>query len=694
MSDAALAKLARAAGLNVDWIDADGRAQHVAVPAQRDLLEALGHRAGSIRQIAESLTRIEEQRHSAPLPPLLTLEREQSVILNRHFQPDTPFLLICEGGERVDGRLDHAARLPPITRCGYHKLLIGSQQLTLAVAPPACQSVAELSGRRYIWGLTAQLYALRRNGDGGLGDTKALEILARSAAEKGADALAISPTHAMFAANRDIYSPYSPSSRLLFNALYAAPASILGEQAVTVALKACALEQQWAQLEALPLIDWPAVASARHTLLRALYSGFGDSTPHLREDFQRFRREGGEVLQQHCRFEALHAHMLANGQPGDWRNWPERYRDPALPAVQQFAAQRRGEVDYHAFCQWLIDRCLARAQNTACAVGMKIGLIADLAVGADGAGSQAWARQDEFLHTLNVGAPPDILNRSGQDWGLSAFSPNGLQRNGYRAFIEMLQANLAHAGGLRIDHIMGLQRLWVFPCGSHSRAGAYLDYPFDELLRLICLESWRHQALIVGEDLGTVPEGMREVLAQRHILGMRVLQFEQRDARFIPPEAWPHDALATTTTHDLPSMCGWLAGRDIEWRQAAGHETAEQSQIDLTQRERDKIALRQALCASGQLQADEHSAQLQLDACVGFIASTPAPLVLLPLEDALGEEEQANLPGPGDQHPNWRRRWEIPVEQMLDTPAAARRLKRLQQTRQRREEAGHGGSGP
>nr|WP_298117788.1 4-alpha-glucanotransferase [uncultured Pseudomonas sp.] len=689
MSDAALAKLARAAGLNIDWTDADGRAQHVAVPAQRALLEALGHRAGSIRQIAESLDLIEERQRHAPLPALLTLEREQTLILSRHFQPDTPFLLICEGGERIDGRLDHAARLPPIERCGYHKLLIGGQQLSLAVAPPTCQSVAELTGRRYTWGLTAQLYSLRRPGDGGLGDSKALEILARSAAQQGADALAISPTHAMFAANRDIYSPYSPSSRLLFNVLYAAPASILGEQAVGVALKACALEHEWGRLEGLSLIDWPAVASARQALLRALYAQFGDSTPQLTEDFQRFRREGGEVLQQHCRFEALHAHMLANGHPGDWRNWPEQYRNPAHAAVQDFAVQRRSEVDYHAFCQWLIGRCLARAQNTAYAAGMKIGLIADLAVGADGAGSQAWARQDEFLHTLNIGAPPDILNRSGQDWGLSAFSPEGLQRNGYRAFIEMLQANLAHAGGLRIDHIMGLKRLWVFPRGSDSRAGAYLNYPFTELLRLICLESWRSRALIVGEDLGTVPEGLREDLAQRHILGMRVLQFEQRDGRFIAPEDWPDDALATTTTHDLPSMCGWLSGRDIQWRQAAGHESGEQSRIDRQQRERDKAALHEALCASGQLPGGEHDPRLQLDACIGFIASTPAPLVLLPLEDALGQEEQANLPGPGDKHPNWRRRWALPVDSMLDTPAAARRLKRLRQTRQSREEPRH-----
>ena len=689
MSERILARLAQAAGLNVDWTDADGRPQRVAEPALRALLEALGHPAANDRLVADSLAQLEEAQRNAPLPPLLTLEHRQALDLSAHFQANTPFLLIYEGDERIDGRLDHAARLPPIDRCGYHKLLVGAQQLTLAVAPPTCPSVAEITGRPCAWGLTAQLYSLRRTGDGGLGDTQALEMLVRSAAEQGADALAISPTHSMFSANPQIYSPYSPSSRLLFNALYAAPAAILGEQAVNAALQTSGLQSEWARLEALPLIDWPAVARARQKLLRTLYAQFDDCAASLREDFQRFVQEGGEALQQHCRFEALQTHMLNSGLSGDWRQWPEQYRDPENPAVQQFAGLQRDEVDFHLFGQWLISRCLARAHNTACAAGMRIGLIADLAVGADGAGSQSWARQEEFLHTVKVGAPPDILNRSGQDWGLSALSPQGLKRQGYRAFIEMLQANLAHAGGLRIDHIMGLQRLWVFPEGSSSRDGAYLNYPFTELLRLICLESWRKQALIIGEDLGTVPEGLHKALAQRQILGMRVLQFEQRDERFIPPEAWPDDALATTTTHDLPTMHGWLTGRDIEWRQAAGHESIEQSLIDQHQRERDKTALLQALHLSDQLPDGESSVQRQIDACMGYIASTPAPLVLLPLEDALGELEQPNLPGPGDEHPNWRRRWTVPVQEMLLTPTTSERLKRLRETLQCREEQQH-----
>lgn len=693
MSDALLAELAGAAGLSIHWTDADGRPQQVAPEAQRALLEALGYPAQSEQQLHAGLAHLEQQRSQAALAPLLTLDQGQPLSLARHFAADTPFQLQLEDGARVDARLDHEGRLPAIAACGYQRLLIGDQALTLAVAPPACQSVAQLSDhqRRHIWGLTAQLYSLRRPGDGGLGDTQALEELARSAAAKGADAIALSPVHAMFSANSYNYSPYSPSSRLLFNVLHAAPGCILGERALQEAISASGLGAELARLEAEPLIDWPAVAASRQAILRQLFAGFAGPENAFSADFASFRQHGGDALLQHCRFEALHGFMSRSGLPTDWRVWPEQYRDPHHEAVQRFAAEHEQEVTFHAFCQWLVARGLDRVQSAARGAGMKIGLIADLAVGADGAGSQAWARQAELLPAVTVGAPPDILNRSGQSWGVSAFSPEGLQRHGYRAFIEMLQANLAHAGGIRIDHVMGLKRLWVLPQGAPPEAGAYLNYPLQDLLRLLSLESFRHRALVIGEDLGTVPAGLREELAQRMILGMRVLLFEQSDGRFLPPHSWPRDALATTTTHDLPSMRGWLLGRDIEWREITGQRSAEHSHGDRETRAREKLALTTALYASDQSQAlqGERDNDEQLDACIGFIGRTPAPLVLLPLEDVMGSDEQPNLPGPGDHHPNWRRRWAEPAATMLDGPAAERRLHRLDEARRQVEDQGH-----
>ncbi|KAF1071081.1 MAG: 4-alpha-glucanotransferase [Pseudomonas citronellolis] len=307
---------------------------------------------------------------------------------------------------------------------------------------------------------------------------------------------------------------------------------------------------------------------------------------------------------------------------------------------------------------------------------MGIGLIADLAVGALAGGSQAWSRQDELLAALDVGAPPDILNRDGQAWGITAFSPVGLRRHGYRAFIEMLRANLANVGGLRIDHVMGLQRLWVIPEGAKSEEGAYLYYPFDDLLRIVCLEATRANALIIGEDLGTVPDGLRERLAQRNILGTRVLIFEQQHGRFPEPAHWSADATATSTTHDLPSLNGWFAGRDIDWRQRLG-QSAQSADDDRRHRDWEQRTLREALAP---LQGDSHD---PLQAAAAYLGETPAPLVLLPLEDALGSDEQPNLPGPGDEHPNWRRRWPQPAAQLLDAPEVQQRLGRLDQARRR-----------
>ncbi|ERO60211.1 hypothetical protein P308_14875 [Pseudomonas piscis] len=379
---------------------------------------------------------------------------------------------------------------------------------------------------------------------------------------------------------------------------------------------------------------------------------------------------------------------VARGEDPDWRHWPQYWRDPASPELARLAEEQAEEIDFHAFCQWLIARNLERVQSAARSSGMGIGLIADLAVGADGGGSQAWSRQDQLLAELTVGAPPDILNRQGQGWGISAFSPEGLQRNGFRAFIEMLRANFAHAGGLRIDHVMGLQRLWVIPLGAPPCDGAYLYYPVDDLLRLLALESHRHQAIVLGEDLGTVPDGLREKLAARAMLGMRVLLFEQdHGCHFKPILDWPDDALATTSTHDLPPLAGWWHGRDIEWNQRLELVDDAGARHWREHRQRERDGLRQALARDPQNFREplDETDQL-LDASVRFLGHTRAPLVLLPLEDALGIDEQANLPGTVTGHPNWRRRLAGSARHLLDDSDAARRLEQLACARRQAQE--------
>lgn len=680
MSDAQLEILAARAGLAVDWIDANGRAQKVSPAVLRSVLTGLGHPAGSAQEIDASLLQLQEVQQNHQLPPLITADVGASLDLSRYFEAGTPCEIKLEDGATLNLNLDADAKLPGMVPVGYQHVSIQDQHFTLAVAPARCYSVADAvdDPTPRAWGLSAQLYALRRPGDGGFGDTQALEELARVAGERGAEAIAISPMHAMFSSDTGRYSPYSPSSRLFLNSLYAAPGTILGERALRTAIDATGLTNQLRTLEEQPLIDWPVAAQAKQKILRALYDGFSQGEHPLHEDFSSFRHTSGEALENHCRFEALQAERAARGESLDWRQWPEEWRDPRSAALAHFAEENADEIGFHAFCQWLIARCLERAQSAARSSGMGIGLIADLAVGADGGGSQAWSRQDELLASLTVGAPPDILNRSGQGWGISAFSPEGLVRNGFRAFIEMLRANFAHAGGLRIDHVMGLQRLWVIPNDAPPSDGAYLYYPVDDLLRLLALESHRHQAIVLGEDLGTVPDGLREKLSARSILGMRVLLFEQDNTHFKPILDWPDNALATTSTHDLPTLNGWWHGHDIDWNARLDLIDSHTEMDWRKHREREREGLRQVLNQDPQNFREEHRETDQvLDASVRFLGHTRAPLVLLPLEDALGIEEQANLPGTIDTHPNWRRRLTQQSQALLDDPDAARRLEIL-----------------
>ena len=690
MSEAQLEILAGRAGLAVDWIDANGQPQRVQPQVLEAILAGLGLPANSAEAIETSLLNLQLEQQNKRLPPLLTADAGKALDLSRYFHPHSHCVVHLENGQSLAIQLDADAMLPGMIPVGYHRVQLDDQHFTLAVAPAKCFSIGDAlhQAAPRAWGLSAQLYSLRRHGDGGFGDTRALETLLQAAGERGADALAISPVHAMFSSAPKHYSPYSPSSRLFLNSLYAAPASILGKEALSKAIEATGLKDELERLEQLPLIDWPAATRAKQTLLRQLYEHFVQDDHPLLADFRQFREQGGEALENHCRFEAVQETCVADNHSLDWRDWPEQWRNPDSPALLHFAEKHRHVIAFYAFCQWLMDRCLARAQATARASGMAVGLIADLAVGADGAGSQAWCRQDELLAKLTVGAPPDQLNRAGQGWGISAFSPEGLKRNGFRAFIEMLRANFAHAGGLRIDHVLGLQRLWLIPLGASPSEGAYLYYPIDDLLRLVALESVRNQAIVLGEDLGTVPDGLREKLSERAILGIRVLLFEQDyGARFKPILDWPDDALATTSTHDLPTLNGWLHGRDIDWNERLGLVDPVAAQRWRENRSIECEGLHRALSQDPQnFQEEAQGNAPTLDASIRFLGHTRAPLVLLPIEDALGLEEQANLPGTISGHPNWCRRLPGDCNTLLDTIDATQRLELLACARQQAHE--------
>lgn len=717
----AIERVAARAGFDVQWEDAHGHARRVPVETLAALLAALGLPCGTRDEAQQSLATLDAERAAHRLPPLITAESHRAIALPATaVRSDSHYRIELESGAMIDGRFSapkgESALLAPVAETGYHTLILHGQRIRLAVAPPRCHTVGDACraaggdahataggasahapmtsgmGTRNeepaAWGIGAQLYGLRRVGDGGIGDFSALAALAIASAHRGAHALAISPTHAMFSAEPHKFSPYAPSSRLFLNVAYIDPAAVLGEQAAQAALDAVKGRRQWAALEALPLIDWPNALTLRLKVLRALFEQFcaherAGKTP-LALEFDTFSARGGAALEDHARFEALHAMQRAQSGASHWRDWPAAFADPRRAEVDAFAREHRHEVDFHLFLQWLAAKGLREAQHAARDAGMAIGLIADLAVGCDGAGSHAWSYPDEMLQNASVGAPPDLFNQAGQAWGLTTFSPRAMRTQGFTAFIDMLRASFAHAGGLRIDHVLGLQRLWLVPEGASPAEGAYLRYPIADLLRLIALESSRHRAIVIGEDLGTVPTGFRERLARHGVLGMRVLWFERTEegGGFTPPAQWPRTAVATTTTHDLPPVAGWWRGVDIEWRHRIG-QTAPRADgrdpIALAKAERaaDRHALWRAFQRAGLAPRDVGAPPLEhapVGEALAFVASTPAPLVVCPLEDLQGLVEQPNLPGSVDQHPNWRRRLASPIEALFSDGTFADRL--------------------
>jgi len=607
MNDEAILQRAREVGLMVDWIDATDRPQRVSTPNLARLLDALGDGPPAA-------------------PSLLTATAGEPASLPG-VDGDAAAELVLEGG-RAQAVAISAGRAPPIDAAGYHTLRVGGREFTLAVAPRRCVALADVAGGERMWGLAVQLYSLKRTGDLGIGDTTALAMLAKAAAARGADALALSPAHSLFPHDLARIGPYSPSSRLFLNPLLGDPAALLGKQGDSAPVSRSDD----------PLIDWPAASARKYEVLRRLYDHFRQAPSPLRSAFDAFKREAGPALERHARFEA----------PG-------------------------GDPDYYAFLQWLADGAFASAQKTAREAGMRIGLITDLAIGLDPDGAEVGAAPGDFLAGVRIGAPPDFFNRQGQDWGLTSFSPRALIGLGFAPFIATLRAALRHAGGVRIDHAMGLMRLWLVPLGGSPADGAYLAYPMDDLLRLLALESHRHRAIVIGEDLGTVPPQFRARCHEMGMAGMDVLWFQRDGNGFLPPGRWRDDAVAMTTTHDLPTVAGWWRGADLDLRGGLGMASDEEFAERPNERQRLWQAFTDAGATAGPMPPPEQS-DPAVDAAIAFVGAARGPLAIVPLEDIVGAAEQPNLPGTIDQHPNWRRRFALPAGEMLKTPPAERRV--------------------
>ena len=501
------------------------------------------------------------------------------------------------------------SELPQDLPLGYHSLrYLDSESATkLIVSPGVCYLPEDLR----IWGWSAQLYALRSAGSWGIGDFADLRELGRWAArELDAGLLLINPLSAASPYAQQERSPYFPSSRRFRNPLYLRIEEIPGAAELQLDLERLAAAGKALNLQ--QRIDRDSVFKLKKDALEILWQRFsGDSR------FDNFCREQGEPLQQFAAFCALAEHYQAG-----WRQWPDEYHTPNSPAVLRFAGGRANRVRFFQWLQWLLDEQLAKA-------AAEISLMQDLPIGVDRNGADAWAWQEVFAEGFSVGSPPDEYNAQGQDWGLPPFIPSKLRAAGYAPFIQTVRGALRHAGGLRIDHVMGLFRLFWIPQGAAPAAGAYVRYPQDELLAILALESERSKAYIVGEDLGTVEEGVRTQLAERRILSYRLLWFENE-----PPARYPELSLAAVTTHDLPTVAGLWSGADLKAQRELGLQPNEEGTLKLSERLSAMTGI-----------SDETPVEEVITRTYELLAQAPSAIVTATLEDALAVEERPNIPG-------------------------------------------------
>jgi 4-alpha-glucanotransferase len=586
--------------------------------------------------------------------------------------PETKAKVLEALGVAIDGGEDDAAMAPPSA--------LRSED---AVSLPRGAFWPQFLVDQRAWGLAVQTYALRSARNWGVGDFEDLARLAEIAAAFGADFIGVSPLHALFLADPSRISPYSPSSRVFLNPLYIAPDLVKGFDRLP---ERDALMSELQALREAELVNYPAVQRVKLGALDALFDRFvkTEDAP-AKEAFARFRREQGPPLKTHALYEALSEHFVAQGGSVSWETWPAQYCDPKSLAARDFARATKRRVDFHTWLQWIADTQLAEAQRRARAAGMRIGLYLDLAVGISPDGSQSWSGGSAVARHARIGCPPDPFSAQGQDWGLVPFSPVGLAAERYEPFRSLLRTNMRHAGALRIDHAMGLQRLYWIPEGSTATDGAYLRYPFRELLEGVAEESWIYRTIVIGEDLGTVPPGFTDTIVRAGLLSYQVLYFTARDSTLMPPEAYRREALVCASTHDLPTLKGWWLGSDIGWRLKAGRATEADASRQRKDRLKDRQRLIQALTEARLLELEASHRQPEerakrspkdappsnedmpdavLVAAHRFLARTPCRLFAVQLDDTLGTVEQANLPGTTDEHPNWQRKMAVAIEQL------------------------------
>lgn len=647
------------------------------------------------------------QQHS---PAFIRLNHHQR---NCRYQGE--WQLSLEDGSTLRGKIkNNTVHLPRDLPLGYHQLSLAlasqkcgqnssqkHESCSLIIAPRQCYQPKEIQNKQRLWGSCVQLYTLKSEQNWGVGDFGDLSRFLQQFHQYGGDFIGLNPIHSLFPANPEGASPYSPSSRNWLNIIYIDVTALPEFQQSAVAqswFHSPEVQQQLQQLRAQEWIDYSAVMQLKLAGLKLAFEQFEQQKAEnhhseRQQQFQQFVEKGGESLQVQATFDALHADLSArfDNQWG-WDCWAAEYQDYHSSAVQTFQRENPEQVRFYAWLQWCAAEQIAACYAVCQQQQMPIGLYRDLAVGVTANGAETWLDKELFCLSASVGAPPDVLGPQGQNWGLAPMNPHILQQRAYRPFIEMIRANMQSCGALRIDHIMCLLRLWWVKRGDSAKNGAYVGYPVDDLIAILALESQRHQCLIIGEDLGTVPKAIVSKLKNAGIFSYKILYFEfDQQGKNRALDQYPYQAMTTLSTHDLPTINGYWRGHDFELGQQ--YDVYPDPKI-LTMLKRDRINAKakilQRLKEAGVEIPDGVDESLVSSCPIGFnhdlqryAAAVNSALFGLQPEDWLGMSEPVNIPGTSTQYKNWRRRLSRNLDDIFADPKIQQLLRDVSQARRK-----------
>ncbi|TKB02321.1 4-alpha-glucanotransferase [Alteromonas portus] len=711
MTQQLLQQLVEMRGIETQYVDAWGKPATIAESSKAKLLNTLGYDTSSDEKIQSQITQDIKSVWLSPLNPVQVVRNTQDIILAVRLpielvNDDHTLTVTCENGDvlthqftPVDQEMttmahiddvefhEYVVTLPLDLPLGYHDVALSADDdefahSRLIVAPEACYTPSEIKEGKKIWGLSVQLYCVRSEKNWGIGDFTDLALLIEKAAGVGADFIGLNPIHALYPANPNACSPYGPSSRRWLNYLYIDVTAIDGydDASVQTVVSSDEFKATLEHARSVEHVDYEAVAHVKLAALKAVFDVY--DVKYLRKNtkqnkaFKAFVEAGGESLDMLAVYDALQSHLKADGKESwGWPVFPQEFKDYHNPAVAKFKSANQHEVKFYLFLQWIAAQQLEAASNKATDAGMTIGLYRDLAVGVSEGSAEIWGNKDLYCTGASVGAPPDILGPLGQNWGLPPMDPRKLYEQAYQPIIDLFASNMASSGSLRIDHVMALLRLWWVVKGDHAKDGGYIYYPVDDLLGILALESHRNESLVIGEDLGTVPEEIRGKLADNGVYSYRVFFFEQaEDGGFFSPSHYPVQSMSTLTTHDMPTLIGYWHCLDLELGKEIGlYPTEEILQTLYADRHENKQSILDTLHGHGSIGdnvgRDVNHTGMNRELNNGMqvhMAGGSSALLSLQLEDWLEMDKPVNIPGTFNEYPNWRRKLTENIESMFD----------------------------